>query len=669
VHRDVTGEGIRMTLSPNSLPVIVMAGISLYLALHYLIIYARRPDYRVSLSFSMTCLAMGLYDFFAVALYNSPSPDRGLPWLRAQLATLASIAIVFLWFVAEYTGRVRRGWLYGFGAFFFLAALTEIVDRSELTWRTNEISIKHIPLPFGMQAIYQEVAPGPATTILSTGGVLLFLYVLALGIRLYRQGERQKALPMIAAMTVLFAGLLNDFAVLAGLYKFIYLIEYAYLAVMILMANTLAGEVVEAARLKEALQASEDRFRMLTESTSDWIWEIDENGRYRYASPKIRDLLGYEPSEVLGKSPFDFMPEEEVARVKRRFEEIAAARRPFVMLENTNLRKDGRIVVIETSGVPVFDAKGVFRGYRGIDRDVTVRKEAEEKIRRLNVELEQRVRERTKELERAYEDLKALDQAKDAFLSSVSHELRTPLTSIRSFSEILLNYDGIEPESQKEFISIINMESERLSRLINDVLDIAKIEAGKGVWNDTLVMLEKTIRQVALVQQPLLAEKNLTIALDLPQDLPPVHADPDRIQQVLMNLVGNAVNFSLEGGRITIRAEVLDRPHGRGAAGRWIKVAVSDQGIGIEEKDFEKIFEKFGQVVSDTLHDKPKGTGLGLPICRQIITHYGGDIWVESEKGRGSTFFFTLPAADLCQETRRQSGAETGPYPAAPAHP
>ncbi len=627
-----------------------MAGIIFYVALHHFIIYSRRPDYRISLTFACTCVAMGCYDIFATALYNAPSPKEGLVWLRAQLATLAVVGLFFTWFLADYSERVGKRWLYGFTGFFGASALLQIIDRSNLTWQVDKVFVKHVSLPFHIHVKYQEVMPGIGTTILGAGGILLFVYTVGICVKVYQDGDRHKSIPLIAAMTILSLGLMNDLAVLAGVYEFIYLIEYAYLAVVVLMADMLARDLVEATKVKKALQVSEDFFRMLAENTSDWIWEIDETCCYRYASPKSKELLGYEPYEVLGKTPFDFMPEEEAERFELQFEQIFASRHPFAVLERRTVHKDGRLVILESSGVPIIDAKGGFHGFRGVDRDVTMRKEAEEKIKRINIELEQRVKERTQELERAYEELKLLDQAKDAFLSSVSHELRTPLTSIRSFSEILLNYEDIDPASQKEFITIINMESERLTRLINDVLDIAKIEAGKGTWNDDLVDLEKTIQRVADVQRPLLAKKALTLCLDLPEDLPPVYADPDRIQQVFTNLVDNAAKFSPNGGRITIKAELVDAHQSDESEAAWIKVGVSDQGIGISEKDFKTIFDKFGQVAHDSTYEKPKGTGLGLPICRQIVTHYGGEIWVESTKGRGSTFWFTLPIAHRTTE-------------------
>ncbi len=253
------------------------------------------------------------------------------------------------------------------------------------------------------------------------------------------------------------------------------------------------------------------------------------------------------------------------------------------------------------------------------------------------------MRDRT---ERALEDLKRLDEMKDAFLSSVSHELRTPLTSIRSYSEVLLEYDSEEPELQREFLGIIKQESERLSRLIEDVLDLSRIQSGGMTWHDGEVCLGGVISHVAHVLQNQAEARSLLIKHDIGTELPPIFADKDRIEQVFQNLISNAIKFSREGGTIDIRADMFTGPRS-GVEFSWVKVSVSDEGSGIEEADFDIIFDKFQQANHNTLVNKPPGTGLGLPICRDIITHYEGSIWVESTVGKGSTFFFTLPAMPI----------------------
>lgn len=253
-------------------------------------------------------------------------------------------------------------------------------------------------------------------------------------------------------------------------------------------------------------------------------------------------------------------------------------------------------------------------------------------------QLEQKSREleaATSELRAANERLKELDRLKDDFISMVTHELRTPLTSIRAFSEILQGDPKLDLDKRRQFIGIIVKESERLTRLINQVLDLAKLESGTAEWHSTELDLKAVVEEAVSATSTLVAERGARLTTELPAGLPTVRADRDRLMQVLINLLGNAVKFcDREQGHIHLRL----RTHGDDA----LRVDVSDNGIGIAPADQRNIFEKFHQV-GDTLTDKPQGTGLGLPISRQIVQHFGGTLWVESALGQGSTFSFTLP--------------------------
>lgn len=239
------------------------------------------------------------------------------------------------------------------------------------------------------------------------------------------------------------------------------------------------------------------------------------------------------------------------------------------------------------------------------------------------------------------------DAAKSSFLSTVSHELRTPLTSVLGFAKIIrrrlqerifpLVPDG-DPKIQNtrrqviENLDVIVSEGERLTVLINDVLDLAKIEAGKFTWNMESLEVPQIIERALAATSSLFEAKNLNLVRNIEPSIPAAYGDRDRLIQVVINLISNAVKFT-PAGSITCAA--------RCASGQ-IVVSVADSGIGIKPEDQPKVFEKFKQV-GDTLTDKPKGTGLGLPICKEIVEHHGGRIWVESEIGHGSTFSFTLP--------------------------
>jgi signal transduction histidine kinase len=240
----------------------------------------------------------------------------------------------------------------------------------------------------------------------------------------------------------------------------------------------------------------------------------------------------------------------------------------------------------------------------------------------------------TRELREANLRLQELDRLKDDFLSTVSHELRTPLTSIRSFSEILLDNPVLDKEQRANFMGIIAREAERLTRLINQLLDLAKLEAGRLEWQMSDFDPGPVVQDAVSAVQGLIVEKNIKLDTDVPGGLPFVRADKDRLTQVVINLLSNAVKFSdPDRGHIWVRAR---------ASGDYLEVSVRDNGPGIPHDWQDRIFERFVQLKNRD-DPKPQGTGLGLPICKQIIEFFGGRIWVVSRPGHGATFSFTVP--------------------------
>ena len=266
--------------------------------------------------------------------------------------------------------------------------------------------------------------------------------------------------------------------------------------------------------------------------------------------------------------------------------------------------------------------------------------------------LEQRVLERTADLVEARQAAEAATEAKSRFLSNVSHELRTPLTSVVGFSKLISKrltdvvYPAVGPSEDPKLeramrqvtdnLAIIVEEGERLTALINETLDLAKIEAGRVEWHSEPVDVGDVITRAAAATASLLRpDSGPKLVIEVEPDLPSITGDRDRLIQVVINLISNAVKFTPEGS-ITIVGW-------HEAEGGWVRVAVSDTGIGIAEADLDKVFEPFAQSAQGIT--AIRGTGLGLPICREIVEHHGGRLWLQSRVGAGSTFQFTLPVA------------------------
>ena len=255
-------------------------------------------------------------------------------------------------------------------------------------------------------------------------------------------------------------------------------------------------------------------------------------------------------------------------------------------------------------------------------------------------ELEEKSRsleQATAELRAANEQLKSLDSLKDDFMSSVTHELRTPLTSIRALSELMQDDPSMETAQRQQFLGIIVSETERLTRLVNQVLDMAKIESGHAEWHNADLDLVALVRQSVQTTAELMRERGAQVLLDLPAPPLWLRADADRLTQVMLNLLSNAAKFVPPAhGQVQVRMQVLPQE---------VRVEVQDNGPGVPAEQHQQVFEKFRQG-GDSL-SRPQGTGLGLPISRQIVEHFGGRMWLDSVPGQGATFGFSLPLAGL----------------------
>lgn len=421
------------------------------------------------------------------------------------------------------------------------------------------------------------------------------------------------------------------------------------------------------------LKESEERFRSLSACSPVGVFQTDIAGNFTYTNRRCQAICGFTLEESLGEGWLNFVHPDDRDRVLADWFVYTHQGREYSD-ECRFLPTEKTVRWTHLRSSPLLSSQGELIGYVGTIEDISERKQAATELKRAKEELEIRVEERTFELTKAIENLQseiverkraeeALQQAKESaevanraksdFLSVVSHELRTPLTSVLGFAKIIkkkldtIVFPEVKTEDKKvqktvkqvkDNLDIIVSEGERLTNLINDVLDLAKLESGKIEWKLEPVSITEIIEQATAATSALFLTKPLNLIQDIEHKLPQILADKDRLIQVIINLISNAVKFTPEGS-IICRAKKYNQE---------VIISIIDTGIGIATSDREQVFEKFKQV-GDTLTDKPKGTGLGLSICKQIVEYHGGKIWVESELGKGSNFSFALPIASVTE--------------------
>jgi PAS domain S-box-containing protein len=392
-----------------------------------------------------------------------------------------------------------------------------------------------------------------------------------------------------------------------------------------------------------ALRESEQKYRELVMLANSIIVRWSRDGRITFLNEFGQRFFGYPESEILGRHVVGtIVPETESTGRDMRplMDRISADPQKFERNTNEALRHGGGRAWIDWTNKVVLDEQGQVAEVLSIGSDITDRVRVEAEVRRLHedlkrhaVELEQRVQQRTGELAVAKERAESADRLKSAFLATMSHELRTPLNSIIGFTGLLSQgLAGPLNAEQAKQLRMVEGSGRHLLALINDVLDISKIEAGQIEIANASFDLRESIQKVIQTIGPLADKKRLPILVAVSADVGQVVSDQRRVEQILLNLLSNAVKFT-ETGSVRVAAET--------AAG-VARIVVADSGVGIKQEDMGKLFQPFRQL--DTgLARQHEGTGLGLAICRRLVERLGGTISVESEVGRGSTFSFTLP--------------------------
>jgi len=405
---------------------------------------------------------------------------------------------------------------------------------------------------------------------------------------------------------------------------------------------SIGTDITEQKRANEALQRSEEQFRLIMENLADLVALVDVNGRRLYNSPSYQAILG-NPRKLLGSSSFEQIHPDDQARVKEAFEETVRSGVGH-RLEYRLLDVDKQPRHIESQGSVIRDAQGKPAQVVVVSRDVTERRQAELALRVLNETLELEVQNRTSELQSALVRAEAADRIKSAFLATMSHELRTPLNSIIGFTGIILQglAGPLNPEQTKQ-LGMVRGSARHLLELINDVLDISKIEAGQLEVRAEPFDLRASIERVAASVKPLADKKGLTLTVTLPPDLGEMISDRRRVEQVLINLLNNALKFTDRGGVTLVVEKLAGYQLAPGEEPVPVmQFRVKDTGIGIKPENLELLFLPFRQI--DTgLSRQHEGTGLGLAICRRLAVLMGGDITATSEWQQGTEFAVVLP--------------------------
>jgi PAS domain S-box-containing protein len=397
-------------------------------------------------------------------------------------------------------------------------------------------------------------------------------------------------------------------------------------------------------RLVESLRQSQEQFEKLVRNVRDYaIFLLDPRGYVASWNTGAREIKGYEAHEIIGRHFSVFYPAEEIARGWPQRELAAAIADGRFEDEGWRLRKDGSRFWANVILTRLVDDGGKLRGFMKITRDLTERKLAEERLRSAYDELEDRVKVRTAELERANERLRdserrlaLADRRKDQFLAVLSHELRNPLAPVRTAIEIVHRIDPADPRLRKA-IGVLDRQVAHMTRLVDDLLDVSRINSGKLHLASDRLDLRELVRAVAEDHRASSEQRGVSLEVRLPAAATWIHGDDTRLSQAIGNLLNNAIKFTDPGGQITISVT---------SEGARADVAVRDTGIGLPAQQLEHVFEPFAQAGDPTARGN-SGLGLGLALVRGLAELHGGSVEAVSPgEGQGATFTIRLPRAD-----------------------
>ncbi|MGV8944953.1 MAG: transporter substrate-binding domain-containing protein [Lutibacter sp.] len=373
----------------------------------------------------------------------------------------------------------------------------------------------------------------------------------------------------------------------------------------------------------QELQKSEEKFRIITENSSDIIWHIDSNFLLTYISRSDERIRGFKKEEIIGSSLFSILKPEGIELIKeankRRMIDFSngIASAP-VIYELEEICKDGSWVWIEATATAHFDQNGNITGYHGVSRDISERKKAEQLLN----EKENQLRE--------------LVSTKDKLFSIIAHDLRSPFNAILGLSELLIeNTRDFEVAESKKYLGIINSSAKSTLILLDNLLNWAKAQTGQIIYKPEKTNLSTVVREILEISNSIAKLKNISLNYIQTEDIE-VYADLNMLKTILRNLISNATKYSRSNGEIYISA-VQNKNN--------IEITISDNGVGMSEETQNKLF-KIDTNITTTGTANEKGSGLGLILCKEFVEKHGGKIWAKSELGKGSSFVFSLPFRD-----------------------
>jgi len=370
----------------------------------------------------------------------------------------------------------------------------------------------------------------------------------------------------------------------------------------------------------QELQKSEEKFRIITENSSDIIWHLDSNFLLTYISPADERIRGFKKEEVLGKSLFSILKPEGIellkeANKKRMINLSKGIKSAPVIYELEQICKDGSWVWVEATATAFYDRDGKISGYHGVSRDISERKKAELLLK----ERESQLRE--------------LNSTKDKLFSIIAHDLRSPFNAILGLSELLIeNIKDFKVAESEKYLGIINSSAKNTLILLDNLLTWANSQTGKNIYQPEKTNLPALISEILEESKSIAKIKNISLNYIQTDDVE-VYADVNMLKTILRNLISNAIKYTRSNGEIAISA-VQNQNN--------IEITVSDNGVGMSEETRNKLFEIDANITTTGTANE-KGSGLGLILCKEFVEKHGGDIWVKTELGKGSAFIFSLP--------------------------